>query len=283
VNRTRFAALAALALGAWAALAAPAARAASLALVGTFNPVGGPGSATKSYFLTSYTESLNPNPGNIYAGHPVPWVSSALSAQGFDAAHGWTINYVDLGGTYTVGTYYAWVESRPAITQGGENVGAQNSPGSGGAAFGVSYAPSAGEAGIQFHWLSVALDNEPLPGTVGVASGSSTIYVDDSSGQPGGWTAGQMPWYDIIGAANSRDFIDAPSNPYDGKWQIEFHTMVAWSPAANTIDVGATFLDWGVKEPKDVRPNAAPEPSGVVLLGLGAACLLGVRRRRAAA
>jgi hypothetical protein len=283
VNRTRFTALAVFALAAWAALSAPAGRAATLALVGQFNPVGGPGSATKTYPTVSYTEVLSPNPGNIYAGHPVPWMAGALSAQGFDAAHGWTINYVNLAGTYTVGSYYAWVESCPAIVQGALNVPALNVPGSGGAAFGVSYAPGAGEAGITFHWLSVALDNEAPAGTVGVASGSSTLYVDDGSNLAGGWRPGQMPWYDNIGTANSRDFVDTPANPYDGRWQIEFHTAVAWSPAANTIDVGATFLDWGVIEPKDVRPSVAPEPSGVVLLGLGAACLLGVRRRKAAA
>src|SRR5262245_54991106 len=77
-------------------------------------PVGGSGYA--SDFVANDRWSSTLNPYTAINQPSCPWIANGLTAQGFTAGNGWTINYSNLAGGLTLTKYVAWVTAQPIET-----------------------------------------------------------------------------------------------------------------------------------------------------------------------
>lgn len=173
------------------------------------NPTGASSANSPIVGLSSYyTVSLFPS--NAYLATGSSWLAPALGAQGFDAAHGWTINYFMLAGDFRLDTYKAWAETMPAVAEPTISVDAEAANGGGGAAIGLHYTGADGQ-----HWIQVVRTNSPLGGVPGYNSPSDpgyTWYIDDAPNLPN--LAKDGPFYDAHYTATATDFIDTPGRTY---------------------------------------------------------------------
>ncbi len=196
---------------------------------------------------------------------------TALAAQGFSAAKGYTFAFTALAGNdLTLGTYLAWADNRPAFTQGTLTAPAATLTGTGGADIGIGYAQNnmADPTTANLHWISIVEDNNPTAfetanGVADPLRNGFTLSVDNPfAPQVGGKPT--TPFYDAGGLANGSAFLDAPNNPLNRATQLIFHTFVVTQNAkAFTIYDDVT---WGVQ-------TVVPEPGSIVLVLLGGTCV----------
>lgn len=136
-------------------------------------------------------------------------VTSVLSAQGIDAANGWTISRYGYQGQLQLDDYYAWTETSPAMIQGSLMKPSVPQPGNGGLAIGLQYTPATNDPTA--HWIQVIHTN-----VAGSNKGSqvdpfdpTSVWYIDNFPNPSG-----DPFYDTSFLADSTDFIDTPYRGY---------------------------------------------------------------------
>jgi len=239
------------------------------------NPTGPATADSPSYLFGYYQVSLNPGMAGLVP--PNNWLAPALSAQGMDAAHGWTINYFHPAGDFQLDTFFAWTETAPAVTEPTIRVAAETRSGSGGAAMGLHYTGADGQ-----HWIQVVRSNTNNPPTAYATSPTDPGYKYwiDAPGVP------NDPFYDHGALATATDFIDRPSAPYSSTYVAQFQTFIAtgnFDPNTGTIpdktlNISDGGVYWGYKD-----PLSTPEPSTLALaLSGGVVLLLRWRLRRSA-
>ena len=190
----------------------------------------------------------------------------ALAAQGFGGA-GWTINFVGLkGNDITLGTYLAWADNAPRVTQGALVAPPQALPGRGGAAIGLNYNGANDATGkdpaANTHWVQFIEDNNPTPfekahGIPDPIRAGYTLSIDDpfapkdANGNP------TTPFYDAGGLANATDFIDRPFDSLNSRTDLLFYTFIETGEIATKTLTCYDDVAWGV----DI-----PEPSSLLLV-----------------
>jgi hypothetical protein len=136
-----------------------------------------------------------------------------------------------------------------------------------GAALHVEYAPAGTDPTTNIHWIQVVSNNHKL----GEVHGTADFKVDNLSGA--------TPYYDILGAANSRNFYDFPFRTDGGEahsWSAEL--LLVQGPTdgkGNILFLGG--LSWGWE---NHALAAVPEPQAAVLMLIGLALLAAVGARR---
>jgi hypothetical protein len=212
---------------------APTTVQAQVILAPNGNPTG-PGSVTSPVQFDGYTYTVSlANPGFADNSFPLPHVpegeqmiglqdiiNNCLAAQG----SAWRVTgTIGIQGNLRLDQYFAYVETRPGLTQGAFTVGASDFSGTsdhlggGGAVLGLHYLPVDGDP-VNIHWLQVIHTNVPNPNVPG------WVHPYD----PPGWL-GQIdngnhagPFYDEIPAtADTTDFLDGPVRSYGAttKWR----------------------------------------------------------------
>jgi hypothetical protein len=225
---------------------------------GLLTPNGNPtGPASAKSPNNQYTVNLNPS-NATYNGLANPNLVDALETTcGISAENGWTVTFRNLGGDFTLGTYLAWTETMPGFTQGElSSVGAEPTPGAGGAAIGLNYTVGGTDPSQEsMHWIQLIATNYPIGGTIG----PTTWHIDAG-------IAGN-PYYDRIGAANTTDFIDLPFRPYNGATVWKAYVFMAWGDLnAKVLNISNQNVGWGFTDPVE----AVPEPSSLGLAVVGA-------------
>lgn len=236
------------------------------------------------------SSTLDPAPALYRTYGDCVWLISALSAQGYDAAHGWTINTATLDGGISLDTYRPWVNTEPAITQGVFTDVAIPNNNYGGATIGLHYDPSTDDMsndprGGAVHWVQVVHTTDASGyGTAnGVQDGAYWNYIDNGYNytQANNYTtvAPQNPFYDSGYWANSDDFVDVPSRLLSSMADWEAQVFIAtWQPVdENDRTQGGTItlydgVWWGFQ--------VVPEPTTWVLGSIGGVFFLIVARRR---
>jgi hypothetical protein len=107
--------------------------------------------------------------------------------------------------------------------------------------------------------------NNPINGAKGVvldANGNSW-YIDDSSNPAG------IPFYDLLGDANSSYFCDSPFMPFGENFWRGYTYMVSGSLSAKELNISSGCVYWGFDDPM----VAVPEPSTLALCFFGTAAL----------
>jgi hypothetical protein len=279
----------------------------SPAHAGSLNPNPAPTTPIPNGFTNvsagtpSYLVTATPNPAVYIAQGNCPWLLPALSAEGFakadatnprgySGANGWTINFVELAGSFTRQVYYPWADMAPAYSLNGLNSAARDTPGNGGDRFSLTYAAGAGDpTGASAEWIQVIKANDASGNekTYGFnAGGGYTYFLDNFYGANTPANNGTMnPTYDggytVTGSgpnttytpkgylANPTAFIDTPNSPLTNGLDVEFQAFLATD---NTATKTLTIYDgvwWGY------QAASVPEPSAWILLlsGCGmAAC-----------
>lgn len=251
--------------------AGPVQQANAALLTPNGNPTGPDYADSPAGWFGTYRVHLDP----IAAAYPMAGdlgVISALIAGGFTAENGWTVSYFDLEGTFTLGTYVAWTETRPQFTQGIFVMGGTPSPGSGGAAIGLNYTRGGNDPLTpSLHWLQAIGTNWPA-GSGGIQE-SFTWYIDNAG-------RANDPFYDTIPmvGANSTDFADIPGRSYDSStvWYAKTH-IATGDLAAKVLNISEQYVYWGFTDPQ-VTP--VPEPCGLVLSCIAGLVLSGYYRLR---
>jgi len=222
------------------------------------------------------TTTLDLNPLSYRVAGNCPWVQPALTAEGFSAANGWTINLVALTATATItrGTYGPWADIDPNFSQGAFlNQHYDDVLGAGGVNIGLGYSPGgAADPRGTNNWIQVIHTKDPSG--FGIANGVNegngyTDYIDN------GYRATvQNPFYggtnNSAGAylGNATDFLDIPlRNLTPGTdWQAQVF-VATWKPN-NALDVtkgGSITLYDGVW----YGFNTVPEPGALSIIGVG--------------
>jgi hypothetical protein len=136
-----------------------------------------------------------------------------------------------------------------------------------GAALHVEYVPAGTDPTTDIHWIQVVSNNH----RIGAAHGTADFKVDN--------LGGTTPYYDILAAANSRNFYDYPFRTDGGSshsWSAEL--LLVQGPAdgkGNIRFLGG--LSWGWEN----HPLAAvPEPQAGLMMLIGLVLLASVLVRR---
>jgi hypothetical protein len=265
-------------LGLWVSLATAPLAAFGTLLVPNGNPTGGP-----TVCGPSGCSTLDPSPAVYMASSASTWLLPALSAQGINAANGWTINTgLTLEGTITLETYRPWVENFPAVNCGSFTDVVTPNAGAGGADICLTYQPQGEDpSGSIVRWLQVISTNDPsgFGTTNGYNQGGGyTGYIDN------GWT-GQTnppsdPYYgkdDDINSTgywgNSTAFVDQPARGFQQGLDWDAQVFIAFG------DLNAKYLNiydgvaWGF--------TLTPEPGTASLIAFGTVLIaIGRRARR---
>ena len=240
-------------------------------------PVGGLGSASDSLPNNIWTSTLNPNPALLYSS--CPWITNGLNVQGFTAQNGWTIDYKTLNGSLKLEKYFAWVTNRPTETINGTSLGGGSSIDWGGADFRVLYTPGDNDpTGKSVDWIQAIYSDSLLntPEKYAYNAGGGCYEYLDNEG-----TYTTNPNYDNnygVNPTTSTEFLDIPSRkgaPYTSKIFQAQVFIDTFDADTKTIDIYGSGIWYGFNY------TAVPEPSSLVMLGLGVIGLL-ARRRRAA-
>jgi MYXO-CTERM domain-containing protein len=218
------------------------------------------------------------------------WLTTALDAQGYRQVRPgiddpntigdgrWVINRLSLTGNLTLDTYKAFVDSAPVVSVAGHNVyTVTDVTGYGGAAFGLKYAPGAGDPTANLRWLQVIDTNRPTSGNNNPLAnniyldneenaGTSPFYDTGNANDPGGYD------YNGTGGLVDRWVADRPRRAIETgvTWQAQTF-LSTWDPAREIINI-YDGVWWGY----DLA--TVPTPGTLALLGLGLP--LAVRRRR---
>ncbi len=286
-------------IGKWAALATLAAV--SALSVAQTNPnvfTGDPASKSNTMMGCTYTATLKPNPTVSVRAQDCTALANALGAGNrYNATGGWAVNYKNLTGNIEVKRYAAWVDSYAGFTQGAHTVGATNLPKHGGAIFGVHYNKGAGDpADVNDHqangngnkngnarWIQVVTTNcAPFHNTAAAnfdAGGGFKSFIDDD-----GNTAGQGPFYDPIGLADAKDFIDIPTRNCGDNCNVDCTWKACLFLATETdavmgvrqLNIYSTGIEWGFT----FKCTPVPEPATMAALGLGTLAVARRRRKR---
>lgn len=155
-------------------------------------------------------------------------VITVLSAQGINAANGWTISRFNYQGQLRLDNYYAWTEAGPAITQGSISVPSSSASGAGGIVFGLHYTPAVNDPSA--HWIQVIHTNVAGSNKGAQADPfdpNGTWYIDNFPNPDGD------PFYDTYYAANATDFIDRPQRPYSDSSYWRAYLFLAYGDLTN--------------------------------------------------
>jgi hypothetical protein len=154
-------------------------------------PTGESSVCSPWYGQTRYRVYLSPpNVDLVNADPGAGYLTAALAAQGISTANGWTISHTALNSrtNFYLGTYLAWAETGPSVTQGSVTVASEVMNGYGGAALGVRCAPWTGDpSGTSVHWIQLIAKNDPGPnkGAYYVQATGTSWYIDNDPNPAG--------------------------------------------------------------------------------------------------
>lgn len=209
----------------------------------------GPTSASDYDSEGIWSSTLDPVPAVLETGQDASvnsWVLNALGAAGFNGTGGWTINTKSLQGSLSIGAYYAWVTTQPALTAGNLTTSGGATGRIGGAAFDLEYTPKGTDpTGTAVDWLQIVhSDNQFASGHSGYNEGNNFYdFVDDFQGENG-------PTYKANGGtANAYSFLDTPYDVCPGgdyHSTSQFVTAIATEDLTDkTLTIYTTAVEWG--------------------------------------
>jgi hypothetical protein len=234
--------------------------------------------------VLGYTTSGLYDPHEPYSIGTDPWIAKLDPLRPTDIVRGGTANFLAvLTAAFPPASGWSFVAAANDLSDGSLKVHSYDVDGTPTRVgiefpligFDVEYVPGVGDPTANVHWIQVVTNNHNVTNNPGHGNPENVV---DNPFSPGG----RAPYYDDGGAADSRNFLDAPARNdanMTHHWIADLYLVTGPAPTTPGQVTIYNGIRWGWEN------HPVPEPSTLVLFGLGALGLFGsgwLRRRNGA-